>query len=40
MNRIDSDFTLKGLGTALVTPFKDGEVDAADLTRQTADATT
>lgn len=27
MNRIDSDFTLKGLGTALVTPFKDGEVD-------------
>ena len=27
MNRIDSNFTLKGLGTALVTPFKDGEVD-------------
>ena len=27
MNRIDSDFTLKGLGTALATPFMDGEVD-------------
>ncbi len=27
MGRIDSNFTLRGLGTALVTPFRDGEVD-------------
>ena len=27
MGRFDSDFILRGLGTALVTPFRDGEVD-------------
>ena len=27
MNTLDNNFTLRGLGTALVTPFRDGEVD-------------